>query len=191
MNTVISELTLYFIIFALFKKEIMNVHEYQGKEILKSFGVAIQEGIVAENAEEAVIAAKNWLSKPAPNGGWWKLRFMPVVAERVVVKLAKNLDELRERTNQIIGMNLVTPQTGPAGKKVHKVLIAQDVYYPGPSKQPNFIWACCSIVKPVVILSCILPRVEWISKKWQKKTPERIFKEGSDPRVGLQPFPDT
>ncbi|MBK9320935.1 MAG: ADP-forming succinate--CoA ligase subunit beta [Bacteroidetes bacterium] len=167
----------------------MNVHEYQGKEILKSFGVAIQEGIVAENAEEAVAAAKKLTEQTGTE--WWVVKAQIHAGGRGKgggVKLAKNLDELRERTNQIIGMNLVTPQTGPAGKKVHKVLIAQDVYYPGPSKTAEFYMSV--LLNRQTGRNIIMYSTEggMDIEEVAEKTPERIFKEEVDPRVGLQPF---
>ena len=112
----------------------MNIHEYQGKEILKSFGVRVQEGIVAETPEQAVEAAKRM--KEEFNSDWVVVKAQIHAGGRGKgggVKLAKNQDEVLQRSTDIIGMQLVTPQTGPEGKKVNKVLIAQDVYYPGDS----------------------------------------------------------
>src|SRR5690242_455797 len=106
----------------------MNIHEYQGKSILKSFGVAVQEGIVAETAEEAVKAAEELKTKYKSD--WAVIKAQIHAGGRGKgggVKLAKNEAEVREKAGQIIGMNLVTPQTGTNGKKVHKVLVAQDV----------------------------------------------------------------
>ena len=117
----------------------MNIHEYQGKSILKSFGVGIQEGIVAETPEQAVDAAKE-LNKTTGTS-WWVVKAQIHAGGRGKgggVKLAKSLDEVKERATAIIGMNLVTPQTGPEGKKVSKVLIAQDVYYPGANPTKEF-----------------------------------------------------
>src|ERR1043166_7742710 len=112
----------------------MNIHEYQGKSILKSFGVAIQEGMVAETPEQALFEAKE-LTKQT-NTKWWVVKAQIHAGGRGKgggVKLAKTLEEVKEKASAIIGMQLVTPQTGPAGKKLHKVLIAQDVNYPGAS----------------------------------------------------------
>ena len=117
----------------------MNLHEYQGKQILKSFGVAIQEGIVAETADQAVEAAKKLSEQTGTQ--WWVVKAQIHAGGRGKgggVKLAKNLDEVKEKAGQIIGMNLVTPQTTAAGKKVHKVLVAQDVYYPGANPTAEF-----------------------------------------------------
>ena len=101
----------------------MNIHEYQGKEILKSFGVRVQEGIVAETPEQAVEAAKKM--KEDFNSDWVVVKAQIHAGGRGKgggVKLAKNLDEVRQKASEIIGMQLVTPQTGPEGKKVNKVV---------------------------------------------------------------------
>ena len=117
----------------------MNLHEYQGKEILNSFGVNIQRGIVASNPEDAVIAAQK-LSRDTGTS-WFVIKAQVHAGGRGKgggIKIAKNIDEVREISSQIIGMNLVTPQTSASGKKVHQVLIAEDVYYSGDSEIQEF-----------------------------------------------------
>ena len=117
----------------------MNLHEYQGKEILNSFGVNIQRGIVVSNPEDAVIAAKRLSNDTGTS--WFVIKAQVHAGGRGKgggVKIAKNIDEVREISSQIIGMNLVTPQTSASGKKVHQVLIAEDVYYPGDSEIQEF-----------------------------------------------------
>jgi len=117
----------------------MNLHEYQGKEILNSFGVTIQRGIVASNPEEAVIAAQKLSNETGTN--WFVIKAQVHAGGRGKgggVRVAKSIDEVKEISSQIIGMNLVTPQTSAAGKKVHQVLIAEDVYYPGDSEIQEF-----------------------------------------------------
>jgi succinyl-CoA synthetase beta subunit len=112
----------------------MNIHEYQGKSILKSFGVAIQEGIVADTPDQAVAAAKELQAQTGT--GWWVIKAQIHAGGRGKgggVKLAKSIDEVKTISSNIIGMQLITPQTGPQGKLVNKVLVAQDVYYPGAS----------------------------------------------------------
>ncbi len=107
----------------------MNLHEYQGKEILSSFGVRIQRGIVAQNAQEAVVAAKQLTAETGTS--WYVIKAQVHAGGRGKgggVKLAKNLKEVEEIAGNIIGMNLITPQTSAAGKKVHQVLVAEDVY---------------------------------------------------------------
>ena len=117
----------------------MNIHEYQGKAILKSFGVRVQEGIVADTVEQAVEAAKKL--KEDYNSSWVVIKAQIHAGGRGKgggVKLAKNLDEVKEKASNILGMQLVTPQTGAEGKLVRKVLVAQDVYYPGVSETKEF-----------------------------------------------------
>ena len=124
----------------------MNIHEYQAKEILKSYGVTIQEGIVAENPDKAVEAAKqlhrdtgtSWYVVKAQihAGGRGKGKIQETGSNGVV--LAKSLDEVKPKAEGIIGGTLVTHQTGPDGKRVSKVLIAQDVYYPGESDPKEY-----------------------------------------------------
>ena len=117
----------------------MNLHEYQGKEILNSFGVNIQRGIVASNPEDAVIAAKRLSNDTGTS--WFVIKAQVHAGGRGKgggVKIAKSIDEVKEISSQIIGMNLVTPQTSASGKKVHQVLIAEDVYYPGDSEIQEF-----------------------------------------------------
>jgi succinyl-CoA synthetase beta subunit len=167
----------------------MNIHEYQGKEILKSFGVAVQEGIVAETVEQAVEAAKKM--KADFNSDWVVIKAQIHAGGRGKgggVKLAKNLDEVKERATAILGMQLVTPQTGPEGKKVNKILVAQDVYYPGATETKEFY------------ISVLLNRASGSNiimysteggmdiEEVAEHTPHLIFKENIDPKVGLQPF---
>ena len=112
----------------------MNIHEYQGKSILKSFGVAIQEGILAETPDQAVEAAKELKLKY--NSDWVVVKAQIHAGGRGKgggIKLAKNLDEVKEKASQILGMYLITPQTSAKWKLVNKVLITQDVYYKGAS----------------------------------------------------------
>ena len=124
----------------------MNLHEYQGKEILKGFGVAIQEGIVADTPEKAVEAAKE-LQKTTGTG-WWVVKSQIhaggrgkgkiVGTEQRGVQLAKSLDDVKNISKAILGNTLVTLLTGEKGKVVNKVLIAQDVYYPGPEEHKEY-----------------------------------------------------
>ena len=167
----------------------MNIHEYQGKAILKSFGVRIQEGIVADTPEQAVEAAKKL--KQDYNSDWVVIKAQIHAGGRGKgggVKLAKNLDEVKEISARIIGMQLVTPQTGAEGKLVSKVLVAQDVYYPGESETKEFY------------VSVLLDRAKGRNivmysteggmdiEEVAEHTPHLIFKEEVDPKVGLQGF---
>jgi succinyl-CoA synthetase beta subunit len=167
----------------------MNIHEYQGKQILKSFGVAVQEGIVADTVEQAVEAAKKM--KTDYNSDWVVIKAQIHAGGRGKgggVKLAKNLDEVKQRATDILGMQLVTPQTGAEGKKVNKILVAQDVYYPGASETKEFY------------VSVLLNRAKGNNiimysteggmdiEEVAEHTPHLIFKEEIDPKVGLQGF---
>ncbi|MFM6953534.1 MAG: ADP-forming succinate--CoA ligase subunit beta [Sphingobacteriaceae bacterium] len=167
----------------------MNIHEYQGKEILKSFGVRVQEGIVADTPAQAVEAAKKL--KADYNSDWVVVKAQIHAGGRGKgggVKLAKNLEEVKEKAEAIIGMQLVTPQTGPEGKLVSKVLVAQDVYYPGESETKEFY------------ISVLLDRAKGRNiimysteggmdiEEVAEHTPHLIFKEEIDPKVGLQAF---
>ncbi len=174
----------------------MNIHEYQGKAILKSFGVAIQEGIVADTPEQAVEAAKE-LQKQTGTG-WWVVKAQIHAGGRGKgrvketdssgVVLAKNLDEVKEKSKNILGGTLVTIQTGAAGKKVSKVLIAQDVYYPGESKTAEFYMSVLlnrQTGKNIIMYSTEGGmNIEDVAHN----TPHLIFKEEIDPKVGLQGF---
>ncbi len=167
----------------------MNIHEYQGKSILKSFGVAIQEGIVAETADQALAAAQELQKQTGTN--FWVVKAQIHAGGRGKgggVKLAKSIDEVKEKANAIIGMQLVTPQTGPQGKKVHKVLIAQDVYYPGEAKTAEFYMSV--LLNRQAGKNIIMYSTEggMDIEEVAAKTPEKIFKEEIDPAVGLQPF---
>ena len=167
----------------------MNIHEYQGKSILKSFGVAVQEGILAETPEQAVEAAKEL--KVKFNSDWVVVKAQIHAGGRGKgggVKLAKNLEEVKQRATDIIGMQLITPQTSAKGKKVHKILVAQDVYYPGESKTQEFY------------MSVLLDRAKGRNvvmytteggmdiEEVAEKTPHLIWREEIDPKVGLRDF---
>ena len=168
----------------------MNLHEYQGKEILASFGVRTQRGIVAQNAEEAVKAAKRLTTETGTS--WYVVKAQIHAGGRGKgggVKLAKNLDEVQQFAEQIIGMDLVTPQTPKEGKKVHQVLIAEDVYYPGESETKEFYMSVLldrSKGRNMIMYSTEGGMdIEAVAEK----TPHLIFTEAIDPNVGLLAFP--
>ncbi|MSQ78638.1 MAG: ADP-forming succinate--CoA ligase subunit beta [Flavobacteriaceae bacterium] len=174
----------------------MNIHEYQGKSILKKYGVAVQEGIVADSAEAAVVAAET-LQKETGTG-WWVVKAQIhaggrgkgkiVGTEQRGVALAKNLDAVKEIAGNILGGTLVTIQTGEKGKLVSKVLVAQDVYYPGASDTKEFYMSILldrKVGQNVIIYSTEGGMdIEDVAHK----TPELIHKEHIDPAVGLQGF---
>lgn len=174
----------------------MNLHEYQGKSILQKYGVAIQRGVVVEKVEDAVAAAKKLTEETGT--GWYVVkaqihaggRGKGVVEETGShgVVLAKGIDQVEEKVKGILGGHLETAQTNGVGKLVSKVLLAEDVYYPGEAEVEEFY------------MSVLLDRergrntimysteggmdIETVAHD----TPHLIFKEEIDPRVGIQGF---
>ncbi|GGE28390.1 ADP-forming succinate--CoA ligase subunit beta [Psychroflexus planctonicus] len=167
----------------------MNLHEYQGKEILNSFGVNIQRGIVATTPEEAVEAAKKLTEETGT--GWHVIKAQVHAGGRGKgggVKLAKNLKEVEKIAGEIIGMNLVTPQTSKDGKKVHQVLIAEDVYYPGDNEPEEYYMSVLlnrATGRNMIMYS---PDGGVDIETVAEKTPERIFTEEINPATGILPF---
>ena len=167
----------------------MNLHEYQGKEILSGFGVRVQRGIVATTPEEAVEAAKKLTEETGTQ--WYVVKAQIHAGGRGKgggVKLAKNLDQVKEISSQIIGMNLVTPQTPKTGKKVHQVLIAEDVFYPGASEPKEFYMSV--LLNRAKGKNMIMYSTEggMDIEAVAEKTPHLIFTEEIDPELGLLPF---
>jgi len=167
----------------------MNIHEYQGKTILKSFGVRIQEGMVADTPEKAVEAAKELQKQTGTQ--FWVVKAQIHAGGRGKgggVKLARSLDEVKELAKNMIGMNLVTHQTGPEGKLVQKVLIAEDVYYPGEFEHEEFYMSV--LLNRQTSRNTIMYSTEGgvDIESVAEKTPQLIFREEIDPQVGLMPF---
>jgi succinyl-CoA synthetase beta subunit len=167
----------------------MNIHEFQAKAILKQNGVNIQEGITADTPDEAVSAAQKLQEQTGTN--WWVLKAQIHAGGRGKgggVKLAKSLEEIRSFADDMIGMQLVTHQTGPEGKKVRKILIAQDVYYPGPSERKEYYMSV--LLNRETGKNTIMYSAEGgvDIEEVAEKTPELIFKEEIDPGTGVLPF---
>jgi len=167
----------------------MNLHEYQGKEILASFGVRIQRGMVAHNAQEAVDVAKRLTQETGTS--WHVIKAQVHAGGRGKgggVKIAKNLEEVENIAGQIIGMDLVTPQTPPEGKRVHQVLIAEDVYYPGDSEPEEYYMSV--LLNRATGRNMIMYSTEggMDIEEVAEKTPHLIFTEEVDPSIGLMPF---
>ena len=167
----------------------MNLHEYQGKNILSQFGVNIQRGIVASSSEEAVIVAKQLNQETGTD--WFVVKAQVHAGGRGKgggVKLAKSIDEVKTISDQILGMQLVTPQTSSQGKTVHQVLIAEDVYYPGPTVTDEFYMSVLlnrSKGKNMIMYSTEGGMdIETVAEE----TPHLIFNEEIDPATGLLPF---
>ena len=174
----------------------MNLHEYQAKELLKKYNVPVQEGIAVDNvmaAEEAYRQIKNEthnsfavIKAQIHAGGRGKGKIEGT--EQRGVAVAKNLDDVTAIAKNLLGGTLVTIQTGSAGKKVSKILVAQDVYYPGPNPVKEFY------------LSILLDRAKGQNvimysteggmdiEEVAHHTPDKIFKEWVHPSGGLQGF---
>ena len=167
----------------------MNVHEYQAKEILSSFGVRIQRGKVAQNTKEALTAAEV-LSKETGTS-WFVIKAQIHAGGRGKgggVKLAKGIEKVEEVASSILGMDLVTPQTPAEGKRVHQVLIAEDVYYPGDTEPEEYYMSVLlnrSTGRNMIMYSTEGGMdIETVAEE----TPHLIFTEDVDPAVGLMPF---
>src|SRR6187551_1798727 len=174
----------------------MNIREYQGKEILRKYGVTIQRGIVADTPDNATQAAKELQAETGTKwfviksqihaGGRGKGKVRETGSNGVV--LAKNITEVPDKVKAILGGTLVTIQTGPEGKKVNKVLIAEDVYYPGESEPKEYYMSILldrSKGCPVIMASTEGGmNIEEVAETH----PEKIIKEWIDPLLGLQPF---
>lgn len=174
----------------------MNLHEYQAKELLKKYNVPVQEGIAVDTvmaAEEAYRQIKNQsgsnfavVKAQIHAGGRGKGKI--VGSEQRGVAVGKSLEDISTIAKNILGHTLVTIQTGAAGKKVNKILVAQDVYYPGPNPVKEFY------------LSILLDRAKGQNvvmysteggvniEDVAHDTPDKIYKEWVHPSGGLQPF---
>ena len=167
----------------------MNLHEYQGKEILSSFGVRIQKGLVANNHFKAVEAAKQLTAETGTD--WWIIKAQIHAGGRGKgggVKLAKSLKEVETISQDIIGMMLKTPQTPAEGKKVNQVLIAEDVYYPGDSEPEEYYMSV--LLNRGTGRNMIMYSTEggMDIESVAEKTPHLIFNEEIDPAMGILPF---
>ncbi|MDG1842487.1 MAG: ADP-forming succinate--CoA ligase subunit beta [Crocinitomicaceae bacterium] len=174
----------------------MNLHEFQGKEILKSFGVAIQEGIVVDQVENAVESAKKlteltgtswYVVKAQIHAGGRGKGIVEETGSHGVV-LAKGIDKVEETVKGILGGGLVTLQTNGKAKKVNQVLIAQDVYYPGETEPSEFYMSVlldrekgCNVIVYSTEGGMDIEHVA-------EHTPNKIHKEFIDPKLGLQGF---
>ena len=174
----------------------MNIHEYQGKSILQSYGVAIQRGKVADTpsaAHEAAVAlaeetGTEWfvLKAQIHAGGRGKGVVTETGSHGVV--LAKGLEHVKEKAAGILGGHLVTAQTAKEGKQVNKILIAEDVYYPGESEPSEYYMSVLldrATGKNIIMYS---PEGGMDIEAVAEATPHLIFKEEVDPAVGLTGF---
>lgn len=167
----------------------MNIHEYQAKSILKRFRVPVPEGFVVKSAEAAENVAR-CLHDQVHNETW-------VVKAQIHaggrgkgggVKVAKNLNEVTTYARQILGMQLITHQTGPTGKLVNKVLIEQGIYYPGPSKVQEFYMSILLNRQKGRNMIVYSPQGGMDIETVAEQTPHLIFTEEIDPCAGIQAF---
>lgn len=175
----------------------MNLHEYQAKELLKKYGVPTQEGIAAETVEDAVKAyeevatnkgAKFAVVKAQIHAGGRGKGTMKEVPEQNGVKVVKSAEDVKTVATNILGNTLVTIQTGEAGKKVSKILVAQDMYYDGPSERKEFYLSILldRAKKQNVIMYSTEGGMD--IEEVAHHTPEKIFKEWVHPGMPLQGF---
>jgi succinyl-CoA synthetase beta subunit len=167
----------------------MNTHEFQGKSLLRAYNVDIQEGFVAETADQAIMIANQLREK-------YNTEIYVVKAQIHAggrgkgggVKLARSVEEAGKIAREMLGMTLVTPQTGPAGRRVNKVLIAQDVYYKGDTEPEEFYISILLNRKSSRYVIIYSPAGGMDIEQVAEKTPELIFTEEISPVTGLQPF---
>ena len=167
----------------------MNLHEYQGKEILAEYGVAIQRGIIAKTTAEAVQAAKELTEQTGTD--WHVIKAQIHAGGRGKgggIKVAKSIEELEIQAQAILGMQLITPQTPAEGKKVNKVLIAEDVYYTGENEPSEYYMSV--LLNRASGKNMILYSTEggMDIETVAEQTPHLIFTEEIDPALGLQAF---
>ncbi|MFN5443180.1 MAG: ADP-forming succinate--CoA ligase subunit beta [Crocinitomicaceae bacterium] len=174
----------------------MNLHEYQGKSILTKYGVAIQRGVVVDKVEDAVAAAKKLTEETGTS--WYVVkaqihaggRGKGLVAETGSngVVLAKGIDHVEEKVKGILGGHLETAQTNGKGKLVSKVLLAEDVYYPGESEVSEFYMSVLLDREKGRNIIMYSTEGGMDIEAVAENTPHLIFKEEIDPRVGIQGF---
>lgn len=167
----------------------MNLHEYQGKQLLKAYNVKVPEGFIITDINDAAEAAEKL--RHITGTEKWAVKAQIHAGGRGKgggVKIAKTIEEVKQYAAQIMGMQLITPQTSAEGKLVRKLLIEQNIYYPGESDILEFYMSIMldrTKRKNVIIYS---PRGGMDIEAVAEETPELLFKEYVDPSVGLQPF---
>jgi succinyl-CoA synthetase beta subunit len=167
----------------------MNLHEYQSKSILKHYGVAVPEGALAYTEEEAVKAAE--YLQGATGSDKFVIKAQVHAGGRGKgggVKVAKSIYEVRHFASQIIGMTLITPQTSKEGKLVRKVYVEQNIYYPGPTEPTEIYMSILLNRQKGHTVLMYSPRGGMDIEAVAEETPELIFTEEVDPKIGLQAF---
>ncbi|MDX2285737.1 MAG: ADP-forming succinate--CoA ligase subunit beta [Bacteroidia bacterium] len=174
----------------------MKLHEYQAKDVISKFGVPIQRGMVASSPQEAESAARQIYPDPAGKGVVIKAQIHAGGRGKGTVKetgsrgvvFASSIDKVREKAAAILGGTLVTIQTGPEGRKVNKVLVAEDVYYPGPTEPKEYYFSITldrERSRDVIIAST---EGGMDIEEVAEHHPEKIIKEWVDPVVGFRAF---
>ncbi len=167
----------------------MNLHEYQGKSILQKYGVSVPFGIVALSPDEAFEAAKTIQKQTGSDK--WAVKAQIHAGGRGKgggVKIAKSLEEVRRYADEIIGMMLVTPQTKKEGKLVRKVLVEQNIYYPGTEEVEEYYMSILLNRDEGQNMVMYSPRGGMNIEQVAEETPDEIFTEVIDPKVGLTGF---
>jgi succinyl-CoA synthetase beta subunit len=174
----------------------MNIHEYQAKDILRKYGVAIQEGVVASSPDEAVQAARDlqqntgteWFVVKAQIHAGGRGKGSIEGSEQRGVALARSIDEVKTIAGNILGKTLVTIQTGAKGKLVNKVLVARDVFYKGESEPEEYYMSI--LLDRATGHNVIIYTTEggMDIEEVAEKHPEKLFREWIDPLVGIQAF---
>jgi len=167
----------------------MNLHEYQGKEILAQHGVNVQRGVVLDDLNEIENVSKKLVEETGTD--WFVVKAQIHAGGRGKgggVKIAKSKDDLKDVVSSILGMNLITPQTSKEGKLVRKVLIAEDVYYPGESETEEFYVSILLNRKTGKNMIMYSTEGGVDIESVAEKTPELIFYEDIDPLLGILPF---
>jgi succinyl-CoA synthetase beta subunit len=171
----------------------MNLHEYQGKQLLKDYGVNIQEGYVADTVEDAVEAYKKITKESGSQAAVVKAQIHAGGRGKGGgVKLAKNVDELKEHASNILGMHLKTPQTPGGldgeGKLVRKILIAEDAYAPDFDACEEYYISVLMDRERKQNVIVYSPEGGMDIEKVAEETPELVYKEYVHPGIGLQGF---
>ncbi len=167
----------------------MNVHEYQGKQLLMRYDVPTAMGILVEDVNEAIPAAKK--IQEAKGINIWAVKAQVHAGGRGKaggVKIAKSLEEVEAYAAEILGMRLVTPQTTAEGKLVRKVLVEQGIYYPGESEPAEFYMSMLLNRETSRNMIVYSPRGGMNIEEVAEETPDQIFTEEIDPVAGIQPF---
>ena len=167
----------------------MNLHEYQAKQILKQYCVPVPEGFMADSANSAIEAAKK--VKEKTNTDTWAVKAQIHAGGRGKgggIKIAHTLEEVNNFSHDILGMQLITPQTGPEGKLVKRVLIEQGIYYKGVNPIQEF-YLSILLNRENSRFSIIYSTEGGMDiEAVAEKTPHLIYKEEIDPKIGLKTF---